>query len=64
MADNTFTADATMPGLSGRDLGRRALGLFARGEDASEDRRERVLRALAGLDRRALQDLGLDRDTA
>lgn len=63
MAIDSFTADSTMPGLSGRDLGRRVLALF-RGGDAAEDSREVALRSLPGLDRRALQDIGLDRDAA
>jgi hypothetical protein len=64
MADNAFTADATMPGLSGRDLGRRVLALFGAGDTLSEGRRESALRSLAGLDRRSLRDIGLDRDAA
>lgn len=64
MGDFAFTADSTMPGLSGRDLGRRVLALFGAGNDASESRRETALRSLAGLDRRALQDIGLDRESA
>lgn len=64
MAEMAFTADSTMPGLSGRDLGRRVLALFGAANDASENRREAALRSLAGLDRRALRDIGLDRDAA
>ncbi|SMF72664.1 hypothetical protein SAMN06265365_13053 [Tistlia consotensis] len=63
MASDSFTADSTMPGLSGRDLGRRVLALFGRG-DAAENSREVALRSLAGLDRRVLRDIGLDRDAA
>lgn len=64
MADNAFTADASMPGLSGRDLGRRVLALFGADGTASDSRRETALRSLAALDRRSLQDIGLDRDAA
>ncbi len=64
MADIAFTADATMPGLSGRDLARRALALFGARGTPSESKRETALRSLAGLDRRTLRDIGLDLDAS
>ena len=55
--------DPTIPGLSGRDLLRRACDLLleaARGQTAL--RRDRQIRQdLAYLDRNLLRDLGLDR---
>lgn len=64
MADIAFTADSTMPGLSSRDLARRVLAFLGAGSDAAENKREVALRSLAGLDRHALRDIGLDLDAS
>mgnify|MGYP006310800859 CR=1 FL=1 len=60
--------DPTMPGLSVRDLARRAIDAVsgAAGNDNRAKRhRDHVIRHdLARLDREALLDLGLDRDRA
>lgn len=59
MAFNLFLADKTIPGLSAKDLVRRAsdsIGVGSR-QISPADRR-----AFAKLDRSQLRDLGLDRD--
>ena len=59
MAFNIFLADNTIPGLSAKDLVRRASDSISVGrrQVSSADRR-----AFATLDRSQLRDLGLDRD--
>lgn len=53
--------DPTIPGLSGRDLmaGRAQVS----GSTAAARKDLAIRKALAGLDRHQLQDLGLDHDT-
>lgn len=59
--------DPTYPGISGRDLLRRAANLARTGCDTAAEalrgaRRELVVRkALADLDRNQLRDIGIDR---
>ena len=58
--------DPTIPGLSGRDLLRRAgdLLLEAARSGAAARRELRIRQDLAHLDRNLLRDLGLDRSKA
>lgn len=60
MADFAFVADRTIPGLSARDLARRAADAITMAFGGSEGQAE-VRRAFRGSDRRLLQDIGIDR---
>lgn len=68
MANSSFVADNTIPGLGASDLIRRAATVFTStyGSLASEmakARRERqIARALRGLDAHILRDIGMDRN--
>ncbi len=64
MADLTFIADRTIPGLSARDLVRRAADAIiaaTSGIGTSAARESAYRRAFTGCDRRLLQDIGIDR---
>ena len=64
MADLTFIADRSIPGLSARDLIRRAadaLAAAASGLGSSPARENAYRQAFHGYDRRLLQDIGIDR---
>lgn len=64
MADLTFIADRTMPGLSASDLVRRAADAIVAatsGFGASPARESAYRQAFSGCDRRLLQDIGIDR---
>ena len=64
MADLTFIADRSIPGLSARDLIRRAadaLGAATSGLGTSPARESAYRQAFNGYDRRLLQDIGIDR---
>lgn len=58
MADYNFVADQTIPGLSARDLARQASDAIG----ISSDRQSAFRKAFRGFDRRALQDIGIDRE--
>lgn len=60
MADFAFIADRTIPGLSARDLARRAADAIAIAFGGTEGPSE-LRRAFRGSDRRMLQDIGIDR---
>jgi len=64
MADLTFIADRTMPGLSASDLVRRAADAIVAatsGLGTSPARESAYRQAFSGCDRRLLQDIGIDR---
>lgn len=63
MADPTFIADRTIPGLSARDLVRRATDALAAasGHGGAPVRESAYRQAFNGYDRRLLQDIGIDR---
>ncbi len=64
MADLTFIADRTIPGLSARDLVRRAADAIiaaTSGIGISTARESAYRRAFNGCDRRLLRDIGIDR---
>lgn len=64
MADPTFVADRTIPGLSARDLVRRtadAIAAATTGLGTSPAREVAYRQAFNGYDRRLLQDIGIDR---
>ena len=64
MADLTFIADRTIPGLSARDLVRRAADAIVAatsGFGSSPARESAYRQAFKGCDRRLLQDIGVDR---
>lgn len=60
MADFAFVADRTIPGLSARDLARRAADAITVAFGGS-DRQADLRQAFRGTDRRLLQDIGIDR---
>ncbi|MDJ0943838.1 MAG: hypothetical protein QNJ30_10250 [Kiloniellales bacterium] len=64
MAELTFIADRTIPGLSARDLVRRAADAVVAatgGLGTSSSRESAYRQAFNGWDRRLLQDIGVDR---
>ena len=64
MAELTFIADRTIPGLSARDLVRRAADAIVAatsGLGSSPARESAYRQAFNGCDRRLLQDIGIDR---
>lgn len=62
MANTIFIADNTIPGLGASDLARLSTGAVVGAVDGRSRRLRALCRALRGVDRHLLKDIGFDRD--